>query len=80
MVKLIAVALFALAGTALACDDAGRGKSASYAPDDGVPEKAAEMRTTAPTKQAPAASAAPVSVKKQQAEPKRKPQGKPLNS
>jgi hypothetical protein len=79
--KLSAVALFALAGAALACDDGGsRGKSASYAPDDGVPEKAAEVRTTTPTKDATVVQAAPVAKKQQQAQPKRKPQGKPLNS
>jgi hypothetical protein len=78
--KLSAVALFALAGTALACDDGPRGSSASYAPDDGVPARSAEVLTTKPAKEAAAPSAAPVAVKKQQAEPKRKPQGKPLNS
>lgn len=77
--KLAAVALFTLAGAALACDDAPRGNSASYAPDDGVPDKTAQVRTATPTKDAVATPAAPV-VKKQQAQPKRKPQGKPLNS
>ena len=78
--QLSAVALFALAGAALACDDGARGKSASYAPDDGVPEKAAEVRTTTPTKDTVAAPAPSNVVKKPQAEPKRKPLGKPLNS
>ena len=75
--KIAAVSLFAFAGASLACDDAGRGKSASYTPDDGVPEKVAEVRTAAPAKETAAAPATPVVVKKQ-AEPKRKPQGKPL--
>ena len=78
--KLSAVALFALAGAALACDDGPRGKSASYAPDDGVPDKAVEVRTTTAAKETAAAPAPSNAVKKQQAEPKRKPQGKPLNS
>lgn len=78
--KLFAVALFALAGAALACDDGARGKSASYAPDDGVPEKAAEVRTTTATKETVAAPAPTNVLKKQQAETKRKPQGKPLSS
>ena len=78
--KLTAVALFALAGAALACDDGSRGKSASYAPDDGVPDKATEVRTATPTKEAAVVEAAPVAKKQQQAQPKRKPQGKPLNS
>ena len=77
--KLSAVALFALAGAALACDDGPRGKSASYAPDDGIPEKAAEVRTTTATKENVAVPV-PSNVVKKQAEPKRKPQGKPLNS
>ena len=68
------------AGAALACDDAGRGKSASYAPDDGIPDKAAEVRTTTPAKEIAVVPAQPTVVKKQQAEPKRKPQGKPLSS
>ena len=75
--KLVAVALFSLASAAWACDDGPRGKSASYAPDDGVPDRAADVRTTTPTKQAEAPAAA---VVKKQAQPKRKPQGKPLNS
>ena len=70
--KLLAVALFAVAGGALACDDGPRGTSASYAPDDGVPAKAAEVRTTTAAKET-ASSPAPAAVtKKQQAEPKRK--------
>ena len=77
--KSFAVALFAFAGAALACDDAGRGKSASYAPDDGVPDKAAQVQTTTATKESAAAPAAAV-VKKEQAQPKRKPQGKPISS
>src|SRR5690606_36338090 len=78
--KLTAVALFALAGAARACDDAGHrhGRSAAYAPHAGVPEQAADVRTATRTKETPAAvKAAPV-VKKEQAQPKRKPQGKPL--
>ena len=78
--KLSAIALFALAGAALACDDGPRGNAMSYAPDDGVPEKAAEVRTTTATKDAATPSPAPVAVKKQPAAPKRKPQGKPLDS
>ena len=75
--KIAAVALFAWAGASLACDDAGRGKSASYAPDDGVPDKVAEVRAPTPAKEAAAAPVTPAVVKKH-AEPKRKPQGKPL--
>ena len=75
--NITAFALLALAGSALACDDGPRGKSASYAPDDGVPDKVAEVRTATPAKETAAAPVAPAVVKKQ-AEPKRKPQGKPL--
>jgi hypothetical protein len=75
--KIATVALLAWAGASLACDDAPRGKSASYAPDDGVPDKVAEARAPTPAKETAAAPVAPVVVKKQ-AEPKRKPQGKPL--
>ena len=78
--NLFAVALFTLAGAALACDDARGGKSASvtYAPDDGVPEKT----LVAPAKPAVKDVATPVSTEaaktKQQAPKKRAPQGKPL--
>ena len=77
--KIAAVALLAWAGTSLACDDAGRGKSASYAPDDGVPDKVVDVRGATPAKETAAAPVTPAVVKKQ-AEGKRKPQGKPIGS
>jgi hypothetical protein len=78
--NLTAIALFVLAGAALACDDARGGKSASasYAPDDGVPEKT----VAEPAKPAVKEVATPVSTEasktKQSAPKKRAPQGKPL--
>lgn len=78
---LSAVALLALAGAALACDDGSRGKSASYAPDDGVPEKVASVPASTSVKDTPVAAALPPEpVKKQPSAPKRQPKGKPLGS
>ena len=81
---LSAVALFALAGAALACDGAPRSKSAaSFAPDDGVPDKVAAFpasTATAAKDSLPAAALPLEPVKKQQAAPKRQPKGKPLGS
>ena len=91
---LSAVALFALAGAALACDGA-RSKwvssfapaspapVSSFAPDDGVPDKVAAFpasTATAAKDNAGAAALPSEPVKKQQAAPKRQPKGKPLGS
>jgi hypothetical protein len=74
---LTAIGLLAFTGAAVACDDAGRGKSMTYQ-DDGVPTQTVAQPAKASEKDA-TATASPQKVKSEQPAAKRRaPKGKPL--
>ena len=83
--RATAIALFAFAGTALACDDAGHShKSAAMNADDGVPAPtaAAPAPAKAGTKdsKATAGQSQPVKTENPAAPKRRAPAGKPIGA
>jgi hypothetical protein len=77
-----AVVLFALAGAALACDDAGHSHKSAMNVDDGVPAPtaAAPAKAVAKEGKTTATPAQPVKADNPAAPKRRTPAGKPLNS
>jgi len=81
--RATAVALFAFAGAALACDDAGHShKSAAMNADDGVPAPTAAAPAKAVSKDSKVTTGQtqPVKADNPAAPKRRAPTGKPLNS